>query len=286
MAEEPLVSVIIPAHNSEEFLADAVASVLRQTWTRLEALIVNDGSTDGTGDLSDDLAAADRRLRVIHKSHGGVSSARNAGLATASGEYLCFLDADDVFLPHKIESQLEYLRARPWCDLVFSDHYAGDERCTPVRLDCKRPPRIPMNVLLVYRNWFGVMSPLMRLGLQARVGAFDESLTGSEDWDYWIRASRCGVLCYLPGPVAVYRSHPGQAHHSRQRMRTNVERVIRKHFPPGSSEWRAVRAANAWYDAKQWWGERDYARTAACLALAAWHARSARGLKIVVDVLG
>ena len=96
------VSVIIPAYNAEAFLSDAVNSVLHQTWRELELIIVNDGSTDATGSLADQFRRQDRRVKLVDKPNGGLSSARNAGIAAASGDAICFLDQDDIYLPDKI----------------------------------------------------------------------------------------------------------------------------------------------------------------------------------------
>ncbi len=281
----PLVSVIVPAYNAERFLGDAVRSVLRQRWRHLEIIVVNDGSSDGTAERAERFAANDRRVRVVHKKNGGLSSARNAGMAAARGDLLCFLDADDIQLPDKIERQVDFLNRARSCDLVYSDHYVGDSDLTPLWLECRRPPPVPIEELLVYINWFAPMAPLMRAELQARVGTFDESLTSSEDWDFWLRAARRGVFAYLPGPVAIYRTHAGQMHRDLRRMRRNQDSVIRKHFERGSPEWRITQAARAYNEAKRFWGERNYAGVVARLLGTAWHARSPRAFDKVVTLL-
>ena len=272
----PLVSVIVPACNAEPYLREAVQSVLRQTHERLELVLVDDGSTDGTPALADALAASDPRVRVLHQRNGGLSAARNAGLAAAKGDLVCFLDADDALLPDKLERQLRFLELFPGCDLVFSDFYVGDEQLTPTFLVCTRPPPIPMRELLAYGNWFGPMSPLLRARLVARVGPFDEQLRAAEDWDYWVRASRCGTFSYLPGPVAVYRTHPGQMHRDGAHMLRNQREALAKNFARGGPEWRASRSARAWKDAKLRWGDGKYLRVAGNLWLWAWYARSHR----------
>ncbi len=285
METTDLVSVIVPSYNMERFLADAVKSVLRQTWKSLELIIVNDGSSDRTGDVADRFALDDARVRVVHKSNGGLSSARNAGFEVARGEFVCFLDADDVFLPDKLENQVAFIRLFPSCVLVYSDHYVGDGALTPMFLRSRRPPSVPMQELLVYRNWFAPFSALLRARVVREVAGFDERLTSSEDWDFWIRASRCGAFAYLPGPVGVYRIHPGQMHHDHFRMRRNQEEVVRKHFTRGSAEWRVAEACGAWVDAHFHWGRREYVRMASRLGACVWHARSRRMLKNIAALL-
>jgi glycosyltransferase involved in cell wall biosynthesis len=283
--EADLVTVVVPCFDVERFLPDAVRSVLGQTWTRLEVVLVDDGSRDGTGALADRLAREDPRVRVIHKPNGGLSSARNAGLAAARGELACFLDADDVLLPDKLARQVAFLRLFPACDLVYSDHYVGDERLTPLFVANRSPPQLPIREILVYRNWFAPLSPLARTAALCRVGGFDEGLTSSEDWDFWIRASRCCELAYLPGPVGVYRTHGGQMHRNRARMTANRDRVIAQRFTPGSEAWRAARASRAWMDAHFHWGRREWLRTAARLGSCVWHARSRRTLKNIATLI-
>lgn len=280
----PLVSIVVAAYQAERFLADAIRSALGQTHDRVEVLVVDDGSTDRTGAVADEWAAEDRRVRVVHQPNGGPSAARNAGLRLATGDLLCFLDADDVLLPDKLRLQCRFLDLFPGCDLVYSDYYVGDSQLTPTFLVSARPPPIPMRELLAYRNWFGIMSPLLRARLVEKVGGFDERLRGAEDWDFWVRASGCGTFSYLPGPVAVYRSHAAQAHHEGERMLQAQREAIAKHYAPGSVEWRIVRAARAWKEAKLRWGERRYAGVLASVCRSAWHARSHRVLLNVVSL--
>lgn len=280
----PLVSVIVPAYNYERYVCDAARSVLRQTWQRLELIIVDDGSTDGTASLADRIAAEDGRVRVVHKRNGGISSARNAGLVSARGELLCFLDADDVFLPDKLERQVAFLELFGACDLVYSDHYVADAELTPVLLDSRRP-LAPIEELLSFRNWFAPLSPLLRSSLAARIGGFDEELAQSEDWDYWIRACQCGKLSYLPGPVGVYRTHPGQTSQNWDRMRDTMEKVIRKHRRPGSDAWGNSRAMLALIVAKRRWAEHRYLSMTRSLLTCAWHLRSRRRRRIMSKAL-
>ena len=97
--ETPLITVIVPVYNIKDYLPRCVHSITAQTYTRLEIILVDDGSTDGTGALCDSLAAEDERIRVFHKENGGSSSARNLALRHASGEYVGFVDSDDYLSP-------------------------------------------------------------------------------------------------------------------------------------------------------------------------------------------
>lgn len=286
MPTRPLVSVIVPAYNAERFLGDAVASVLRQTYAELELIIANDGSSDSTADLVERFTAEDARVRPVHKKNGGPSSARNAGLSAARGELVCFLDADDVFLPDKLERQVGFLQFFPSCDLVYSDFYIGDDQLNPIALWSRSPPDVPLRELFSYCCWFAPMSPLVRALALAKVGPFDEGLRSSEDWDFWIRAVQHVTSGYLPGPVGVYRLHSAQAHHDAERIRRTSDQIIEKHYAPGSSEWHIARAAMAWSYAKRQRLAGDYARMTGNLVKLAWHIRSMRTLKNVFSLSG
>jgi glycosyltransferase involved in cell wall biosynthesis len=282
VSDSPLVSVIVPCFQVERYLHDAARSVLGQTWERVELIVVDDGSTDGTPAIAERLAGSDPRVRVVRKPNGGLSSARNAGIAAAQGELLCFLDADDVLLPDHLRSQVEFLRLFPACDLVFSDFYLGDPQLVPYYLDRRTPPRLPLPELFVYQNWIGPpFTVVLRKALQERVGGFDEGLRSSEDWDYWIRASRCGTFSYRPGPAGVYRQHPGQLIKNHDRMRSNQEKVIDKSFPRGSREWRIATGSRAFSYAQWHYGQRQYGRTLRELWRCVWHARSARTVRTI-----
>lgn len=277
-----LASVVIPAHNAEAFLSDAVRSVLDQTWRQLELIIVDDGSTDGTGPLADELRAADDRIRVVHKPNGGLSSARNAGIAAAKGDALSFLDADDAFLPEKLAHQMAFLEHFPGCDLVFSDYYIGDRDLTPIWLESVQPPTDRMNDYVLFRNAFAPFCPLLRRRLVRAVGTFDETLRVSEDWDYWIRAAQVGKFSYLPGPVGVYRTHPQQMHHNHELMEATGRRLADRTFMRGSRRWRIMTASRLWAEGRRAPAGRRLLRTPIDLVRVCFVARSPR---IVRNVL-
>jgi glycosyltransferase involved in cell wall biosynthesis len=274
--------VIIPSYNASAFLSDAVNSVLHQTWRELELIIVDDGSTDATRSLAEQFAEWDSRVKIVEKANGGPSSARNAGIAVASGDAICFLDADDIFLPDKIQKQVEFLQQFPGCDLVYSDYYLGDSELTPIWLESVRPAILKMDEYLLYRNGFAPLCPLLRSRLVAATGGFDETLRGAEDWDYWIRAAQHGRFCYLPGPVGIYRVHPGQAHHSRTLMRAHGRRVAENSFPRGSRERRILMASRVWAEGRQVSGLRGLMLVPIKVAEAGLIARSPRILRNVI----
>ena len=123
-----MISVIIPVYNVEKYLAECVNSVLAQTYTDWEIILVDDGATDSSGAICDEYAAKDPRILVIHRENGGLSAARNTGLKAARGEYVYFLDSDDYIEPHSLE-QLADTARRERADVVFFDGYVFFDEC-------------------------------------------------------------------------------------------------------------------------------------------------------------
>ena len=249
---EDLVSVIIPAYQAEKFLPASVGSLFDQTHQNLDIIIVNDGSTDRTAEVAAELAAQDPRVQVISKTNGGLSSARNAGLRAVRGTYIGLLDADDIYLPEKLERQLAHLRAHPELDLVFSDHYNGDDELMPYETRVQGAPPLPYKEIYKYCNWFHPVDALYKTSLANKVGDFDESLAVAEDWDYWIRCVKAGgQFGYLPGALSVYRRHPNQLHHNVSKMRDYGFRVIAKNYGDTPRDHRIGRGALHFFYAKK-----------------------------------
>ena len=219
----------------------------------------------------------------MDKSNGGLSSARNAGIAASSGDLICFLDADDVLLPDKLERQVGFLDDFPGCDLVYSDYYVGDGELTPIWLESVRPglaadgPMAPVpeqvrpdvSAPAGHGSWPRRASSTRRSG-RPRIG-----ITGSG-------RRNCGRFSYLPGAVAVYRVHPGQMHHDLELMRSNGRRVADKNFQRGSRNWRVLMASWTWAEARHVAGLRRLVRLPVTIAQTAWIARSPRILRDVL----
>jgi glycosyltransferase involved in cell wall biosynthesis len=265
------ISVIVPCFNAREYVAEAFLSVQQQTYQNFEIVAVNDGSTDDTPRLLERHAQADSRIRVVSQVNRGLAAARNAGLREARGEFVCFLDADDVLLPDKFEKQVRYLGENSGVDLVYSDYFISNTELELTGLIATRIPKGDMRAAYVRKNWFACMTPLVRRSLIDKVGEFDETLRASEDWDYWIRCASAGVFGYLPGPVAIYRSHPAQMHTDGGRMFNAGKRVICKHFRSNPRQY--TRAMAAFYElhAKYAWSNRKRLKAALYLVRSMYH---------------
>ncbi len=185
----PRISVVIPAYNSRAFIPDAIDSVLGQTYRDFEIIIVDDGSTDAIGELIEARYPDARCLRI---EHGGPSRARNTGIRNARGEFIAFLDADDIWLPTKLEKQIEYFDGHPDVAMVFTENHYFDDSGTidySFKLDKRilMKGNVPANIFL----YSGVATPtvIVRKNVFDEVGYFDEELSIAEDDNLWIRIS-------------------------------------------------------------------------------------------------
>jgi glycosyltransferase involved in cell wall biosynthesis len=197
------VSVIIPAYNAAAFVAEAVNSALAQTHPDVEVIVVDDSSTDNTPEV---LARYGGQIRVHRQPNGGVASARNTGAALATGEWVSFLDADDVWAPRKIEAQLDAAGAGSWVytnRFNFGERGAVPEIQSDVTLMTDGDVFVP---LMLRGNFITVSSVMMRTALFNQLGGFYHQKGGCEDWDLWLRASsQHHEISYVREPLVGYR---------------------------------------------------------------------------------
>lgn len=200
----PQVSIIIPTYNHARFVAQAVESALAQTYADLEVIVVDDGSTDHTQAM---LSGYGARINCIYQENQGLSAARNRGISAARGEYLLFLDADDLLPPNKLELQVPVLDAQRDCGLVYSGFQHIDESGTQVLHEVR--PRKQGYLLkdLLHRSFFFPPgAAVVRRECLERVGLFDASFPAAADTDMWIRIARADyAFGYVDQPLFQYR---------------------------------------------------------------------------------
>lgn len=222
------ISVIIPAYNSAKYLPETIESVLSQAVSDWELIIVNDGSKDSTLEVAQQYADRDSRIRVLNKQNGGVSAARNTGCASTcpESEYMCYLDADDIWESDTLQAFMEALDAQPAAVAVhglpcaidaesrfirqgeleahFRDRWAVvDKRLIKWPLD--RPTTFACEVVSNYVQTSGAI--MVRRSVQEKSGGFDERMGGCADWDMWLRLCRSGDIIFLNRVVLRYRHH-------------------------------------------------------------------------------
>jgi glycosyltransferase involved in cell wall biosynthesis len=205
----PRVSIIIPTWNRRHHVVEAIDSVLAQTYTDYEIIVVDDGSTDGTSDLLAQRYRG-RPLTCIIQQNRGSSAARNAGIRAARGELLAFLDSDDLWLPRKLESQVPRFDRNPAVGFVFCGSSKVNERGVPVETREPTPEYRGHAVrAMLRRSMMPTPTVMIRSRLVPETGYMYEDLAYGEDWNYWLRiAARCEVD-FVPEVLVHYREVAG-----------------------------------------------------------------------------
>ena len=235
----PRVSVILPVRDGERFLREALQSVLAQTLDDFELLVVDDGSTDGTAAILDEVQ--DDRLRVLRQGPLGLVAALNLGIAEARTPYLARMDADDVSLPERLERQVVYLEARPQVALVVPGVEAIDEEGSAGATVVLPDDDAALRRRLLLRNPFTHGSVVVRADAVARGGGYRTDYGANEDYDLWRRIAREWELGALPDVLYRYREHPGAVTQSRVEERVRSRERLRDELWREPSLLRAIR---------------------------------------------
>ncbi|HJP39532.1 MAG TPA: glycosyltransferase [Gammaproteobacteria bacterium] len=200
----PLVTVVIPAYNEAETIAAAINSVMQQSFTNFELLVIDDGSTDDTAEIS--AAIADPRVQVLSFDNQGLAASRNRGIRHATGELIAFLDADDLWTPNKLHSQVEALQQHPEAKLAYSWTDCIDEDNRFLRHGSHVHAEGLVYKLLLSRNFMdNGSSPMVRKSAFDEAGVFDESYRAGEDWDMWLRLAHRYPFTCVPFVQVLYR---------------------------------------------------------------------------------
>ncbi len=246
----PKVTIIIAAYNAAPYLVATVVSVQNQSLHDWHLIIVNDGSTDRTGTLADQLSADDARIQVIHQTNHGVSYSRNQGinLLPNNTQFVGFLDADDTYHPHALEILTQALENSPDASAAYGAARFIDGEGKPYLVgqaealsQQRREVRgrkllmVPLDAdttfdMLVYRNCIWTPGQvLIRLGALKEVGTFDVEFGGVADWDMWIRLCSTSALVYVDTVVLDYRRHDSNMSSNDDKMREVELQMRRKH---------------------------------------------------------
>ncbi|MEQ8716461.1 MAG: glycosyltransferase family A protein [Acidimicrobiales bacterium] len=217
-ADLPLVTVVVPAHDAEAYLAEALDSALRQTWSPVEIVVVDDGSRDRTADV----AAAATGVKLLRQPNRGPAAARNAAVARATGDVVAYLDADDIWPADKLEVQVGYLLRNPECDAVL-----GREEV--LRTDGVEPPpwvqRLDGGEVA---DSLSLVTMVLWRRVLDRVGPFDESFRVSEDMEWLVRARALGVRVDRVDEVVLRRRiHGANLSYRADEQRQGLFRALR-----------------------------------------------------------
>jgi len=230
----PSVSVIIPAYKVAAFISETLASVFAQTFTDFEVIIVNDGSPD-TEELERELARFIDRVNYVKQENRGASAARNAGLRTARGEFVAFLDADDLWLPSYLDEQIKFVLERN-CDLVCADSEvfcdsSTDNKTYMETLMADAPPAgaVTFIGLLSAEQSLITSGVVVRRERVLEAGLFDEALRNSQDFDLWLRLARNGTrMAYQRRVLLRYRNRDNSLSGDEVNVHRRELRVLEK----------------------------------------------------------
>ncbi len=217
------VSVIIPAYNSAQFIAETIQSVLAQTYADFEIIVVDDGSTDTTLDV---LSSFGEQIKVLAKPNGGPASARNLAIRNASGEYIAFLDADDLWMPEKLAEQVAFLETHPEVGMTYSEALmfseVGGEKQIRGKIGFTGETSF---CHLLLGDHIPNSTVMMRRECVDKIGWLNESraLVAVEDYEYWLRLAKAFPIRAIAKPLAYYRVHANNLMGDGE----NIERSLR-----------------------------------------------------------
>jgi glycosyltransferase involved in cell wall biosynthesis len=205
----PEVSVIIPTYDSADLVVQAIDSVLAQTVSDYEIIVVDDGSTDNTREV---IGAYEERVKYVYQKNSHISAARNHGFRASTGKYLAQLDADDLWLPEKLEKQLALFRKYPDAGMVYCDsyicNYGGEHRRDQVYSKLYVPQ--PSGYVFEYffkTNPLCTSSALISREVWERVGGLDTTMCGGQDFEFFARISAFAPVYCCSQPLMIYRFH-------------------------------------------------------------------------------
>ena len=220
----PKVSVIIPTYNRANYVGEAIESVLAQTYQDYEIIVVDDGSTDNTREV---VQKYSDRMKYLYQDNRGEPGGRNTGILVSQGEYLVFLDSDDLLMPTKLEEQVAFLDSNPEIGVVYSDTYLCDEtgRLLGLQSDIVSHRLQSGNIFeeLLRGGFIPINSAMVRRACLDDVGLFDEARPMSPDWELWLRVAQRYNFAYQNWPLAVYRIHSAMVSRDSQ---TRISRDI------------------------------------------------------------
>lgn len=225
-----LVSVIIPTYNCAHFLPDSLGSVLSQTYDFYEIIVVDDGSTDNSKEVLNPFMQKIKYIKL--EQNRGLPAARNVGIQSAQGKYIAFLDADDLWLPEKLQADMEHFDKHPDIGMVYSKQINIDEK--GYALDGCPKRRLPYGNIFIQlfseQNFIIASSVVVRKDVFVTTGLFDEQLFNCQDWDMWLRIAFYFKVAGINKPLVKYRHNPLSLSKNRNNVLKYQKLVIDKTY--------------------------------------------------------
>ena len=231
----PTISVVVPAYNGERTILETIKSIQQQTFSDFELIVINDGSTDRT--LEPLATVEDPRLKVFSYENGGLPVARNRGIARSTGEFITFIDADDLWTPDKLELQLAALQQHPEAVVAYSWTLVMDEKGEgfypgkSVSFEGNVYPQLLLSNFIASGS-----NVMLRREAIASVGEFDPTLRSCEDWDYWLRVAARWSFVVVPKHQILYRQSSGAMSSKVEVMEKNLLIVHERAFQAAPPE--------------------------------------------------
>ncbi|HSH00906.1 MAG TPA: glycosyltransferase family A protein [Anaerolineae bacterium] len=232
--KNPQVTIIIPTFNHGHFIAEAINSVLKQTYPHYQIIVIDDGSTDNTADI---VAQFGDAVHYHWQENQGLSAARNTGLSLATGDLINFLDADDWHFPQFLENLLNHLTTHPHLDGVACGYRFATEFDQPLAQSSSHTvPSVQLHTKLLAGNFIAAQCFLLKRHLFISDTRFDTHLTACEDWDMWLRLSRYHHIAVIPDILTQVRVRLDSMSGNQMRMLVNRFAVIQKYYPNPQTE--------------------------------------------------
>ena len=244
-SDQPTVSVITPTYNRADFLGQAVDSVLAQTCPHFEMLVVDDGSTDGTRALMEGYLG-DGRIRYFHQQNQGQSVARNLALSHSRGEFICFLDSDNAWVPEKLAVSLEAFEQHPDVDVVYGDAMKIDESGAEISRENMRRYSGRIVPYMLRDNCVSMNTAMARRRCFDEHGGMSGRYRVADDYELWLRFSAYYRFLYLPRYLAYYRVMKNQISSDKARRFDTNEAILRDFLAEHGHTVTAAEARTGW----------------------------------------
>ncbi|NOR68307.1 MAG: glycosyltransferase [Methylomarinum sp.] len=204
--KKPLVSIITPIYNGENYLAHSILSALNQTYTNFELILVNDGSTDQSKTIAKGYLK-DSRIHYIEQKNAGVAAARNTAIKTAKGKYIAFLDQDDIWFQNKLEIQVSAIEQDNSLAFVYSKQNIINSQGEKIQFNWPTGASGNCFEELFVRNKTTILTVLLRKSILDEIGLFNEQLSGTDDYEMWLRITLKHPIHFIDQALASYRTH-------------------------------------------------------------------------------
>jgi len=212
---EPLVSVIMPAYNARQYITESIESVIAQTYTNWELIIVDDDSTDDTASIIKEFSQQDPRIKYLYQDRGRQGKARNKAIKNSNGDYIAFLDADDLWEQSKLEVQIDAIENSPDITLLFTQGFILQPDGDSIPMDVKVQNWSFQNDidLFITQNQIPILSVLVKKQAIIDAGYFSEDLAiqNAEDYHLWIKLLKQTTFLSIPNRLFYYRVHEQQS---------------------------------------------------------------------------